>query len=110
MSENRKAAIYLEISGDRASPEELDKLTALTAFARAQGWELTGALIERFTHYPSEAHKQLIADWRSSEIAALIVWDDELGYPGVFEDEWPGYPDVRDIDALLALPDSTKTI
>ncbi|MDQ1016706.1 hypothetical protein [Streptomyces afghaniensis] len=89
MSKSDRAIIYLGTEGPTLTPQELDKLTALTAFARAQSWELLGALIEPFSFQPTKERKQLVADWRAGHVDGVIMWDDEHGYPGVWTDDLP---------------------
>ncbi|MEU5577767.1 hypothetical protein ABZ791_10840 [Streptomyces huasconensis] len=67
----------------------MDKLTTLTAFARSQGWDLKGAFVVPFDSEAPLRRKRLRDDWENGVINAVIVWDAEVGYPTVWEDDFP---------------------
>ncbi|MFF8367841.1 hypothetical protein ACF05W_03255 [Streptomyces lydicus] len=81
--------IYLGTDDRVLSPDDLDKLTTLTAFARSQGWDLKGAFVVPFDSDASARRKQLHEDWKNDVIDAVIVWDAEVGYPTVWTDDFP---------------------
>jgi hypothetical protein len=83
------AVIYLGTDDRVLSPADLDKLTTLTAFARSQGWDLKGAIVVPFDSEAPARRKQLHDNWKNDVFDAVIVWDSEVGYPTVWEDDFP---------------------
>lgn len=77
----------MRTAGSLYSEDEIDQLASTKAFARAQGWTLVGAAVE--PEGSDVRWKQVVQDFNSGKLQAVIVWDQELGYPGVWEDDLP---------------------
>lgn len=101
-----KAFILMESAEVLVSPSELEILSSLTAFVREAGWTLVGALIEPAgEEFYSVEFKRMLSKWRDAEVQYVVTWNAEEGCPGVYDTEFPGFPDVRGVDAVLEAPD-----
>jgi hypothetical protein len=91
--ERRHALLYLATEGERYSPRELRYVHALTSFAKEQGWEVQGALVERRKPTNSAVYSDMIDDFKSGKVDALIMWDEQTHRPAVYDTEIPGVAD-----------------
>jgi hypothetical protein len=92
-SERRHAVLYMATKGERYSPEDLTQIEALLAFARKQGWDVQGAVVEPDRPTRSAVYTDLIEDLRAGKIDSIIEWDRESNLPSVWDTEIPGEVD-----------------
>lgn len=85
--DKKTTLIYMRTESDRYSPNEISQLAALKVFADAQGWDLAGAAVEQRAYY--SVWDQIREEFEDGKIQAVIMWDEEHGYPGVWEDDLP---------------------
>lgn len=87
MTQDGKAVLYVRTQSNLISPQEIAQLAALRTFADAQGWELEGAAVEqKASHRLWDVVRE---EFESGEFSAVIMWDDEHDYPGVWTDDLP---------------------
>ncbi|MFI0265582.1 hypothetical protein [Streptomyces luteogriseus] len=89
MPENNAAVLYLQTAGERYTPQEVAQLTLLKAFADATGWDLQSAVVEPETASERPQWKWVRESFETGKIQAVIMWDEELSHPGVWEDDLP---------------------
>lgn len=86
---DNSAVLYLQTAGERYTPQEVAQLTLLKAFADATGWEVQAVVVEPETTPERRQWNWVRESFESGEIQAVIMWDEELAHPGVWEDGLP---------------------
>ncbi|MGJ3559646.1 hypothetical protein ACR6C2_16880 [Streptomyces sp. INA 01156] len=103
-----KAVIYLETKEELISFSELEALSELKACIEEYGCTLVGALVEPAGDDYSVEFLRILRMWRNEDVQYVLTWDAELNSRAFYDTEFPGFPDLRDVDALLEAPDPTE--
>ena len=82
----RRALIYYVTVGDRLTETALDQLQALTAFTRAQGWQIVGAVLDSRHLDPTPRWGKAVRELRAGHLDNIVVWDSTTGGPSIWID------------------------
>ncbi|MEV5883082.1 hypothetical protein AB0L74_10245 [Streptomyces sp. NPDC052020] len=105
MRHKRKAIIYFETKEALLSLSELEALSQLKEAVQEYGLTLVGALVEPAGETYSVEYLRILRMWRNDDVQVILTWDDEMKSRAFYDTEFPGFPDLRDVDAVLEEPD-----